>query len=115
MARPGDPYRRANRKIKTLTNAPTRESRPGFKPRARVGIEGKRGIRRLIKRNPADGLSQPFADKMTDQHVGGGPGTNPSPNPAIVMKSDKTPATSKGKTVIRPAVVPVGKRLKQGQ
>jgi hypothetical protein len=115
MARPGDPFRRANRKIRTLTNASTRNDRPGFKPRARNGIEGKRGIRRLIKRNPADGLSQPFADKMTSTKVGGGPGTDAVPNPAIVMKSDKTPPTSQGKTVIRPAVVPVGKRLKQGQ
>ena len=110
-----DPYRRGNRKIRTLTNAGTRNDRPGYLPRVRNAIEGKRGIRRLIKRDPAKGTSQPFADKMTETHVGGGPGTEGVPGPTIVSKSDKTPASNKGKTVIPPAVVPVGKRLKQGQ
>lgn len=114
MPRPGDPYRRGTRKIKTLTNNPTRDDRPGFLPRARNAVEGKRGIRRLIKRSPADGLSQPSADKMTSTHTSGA-GLDDVPNPAILSKSDKTPAANKGKRVIAPAVVPVGKRLKQGQ
>jgi len=102
MARPGDPHRKGNRKIRTLTNAPTRSDRPGFVPRVRNAIEGKRGIRRLIKRDPSRGTSQPFADKMTETHVGGGPGTEGVPAPAILSKSDKTPATGAGRSVIRP-------------
>lgn len=105
-----DVYRRANRKIRTLTNNPNRESRPGFKPRLRNAIEGKRGITRLIKRDPAKGLQLPSTDKMTDQHVGTGVGTFGVPSPTTAIKSDKTPAANKGKSVIRPARVPLKKR-----
>lgn len=110
MARPGDPYRRANRKIRTLTNNPTRGADAGSKPRVRNAVEGKRSIRRLIKRNPSDGLSQPSADKMTSTKVGGGPGTDPVPSPSIVSKSNKTPRGAAGFKEVRPPRVPLKKR-----
>jgi len=68
-----------------------------------------------MKRDPAKGLELPSTDRMTDTHVGGGPGTEPLPRGIVVLKADKTPPTGKGQRVIRPAVVPRGKRLKQGQ
>lgn len=92
MAKRGDPYRKKNRVIRTLTNAATRNSRPGFKPRSRNAIEGKRGIRRLMKRDPADGLQSKAADTMTSTKVGGGPGTDKVPSPRILSKANKTPA-----------------------
>jgi hypothetical protein len=114
LPKPGDPYRKKNPVRRILSNNPTRASRPGFKPQSRNQIEGKRSIRRLIKRNPSDGLSQPFADKMTTTHVNG-PGLDGVPSPTRVLKADKTPTPNKGKRVIRPARIALGKRLKQGQ
>lgn len=114
MPKPGDPYRKKNPKRRILTNASTRNDRPGFKARVRNAREGKRSIRRLIKNNPSDGLTQASANKMTSTHTSG-PGVDGTPSPARVLKADKTPAANKGKRVIRPARVALGKRLKQGQ
>jgi hypothetical protein len=110
MPKRGDPYRTGNRKIRTLTNNPARGENAGSKPRQRNAIEGKRGIRRLIKRNPSDGLSQPFADKMTSTKVGGGPGTDNVPNPSIVSKSNKTPRGAAGFKEVKAPRVPLKKR-----
>jgi hypothetical protein len=110
MPKRGDPYRKGNRKIRTLTNNPTRGANAGSKPRKRNAIEGKRSIKRLIKNNPSDGLTQPSANKMTSTKVGGGPGTDKVPSPSIVSKSNKTPSGAAGFKEIKAPRVPLKKR-----
>lgn len=111
MARPGDPYPKGNRRVRTLTNAATRNDRPGFGLLKRNQGENKRSIRRMIKRDPAKGTSQPFADQITTTKMAGNQPTSAS----IVSKSDKTPAANKGLKVVRPARKRWQTRLKQGQ
>lgn len=73
-----------------LSNNPARGSNnwSGFK---RVTTQTKRSVRRLIKRNPSDGLSLPFADKITTTR-----GTNSGVSPAGVVKKANASTTSQG-------------------
>ena len=89
--------------MRRLSNNPKRGSMNWSLPRSRghrtVALQlPKLGIRRLIKRNPVDGKSQPFFDKVTDTNgVAGLSGA--SPVGRINVKS-KNAAPGTGKETI---------------
>lgn len=55
----------------------------------------KRAVRRLMKRDPKDGLSQPFADQITTTH-----GVDSGVSRARTLSKARTAAPGAGKRVI---------------
>jgi hypothetical protein len=83
--------------VRTLTNNPRRRSMSwvGFK---QVTTEAKRGVRRLIKRDPKKGITQPFADRITT--TVGVTGLS-GPTSATTLSKARTAAPGAGKKRIR--------------
>lgn len=91
MAKPIYPRRKGGSRVRVLTNSPDRgnENWTGMKL---VTTRAKRQITRLMKRDPADGRSQPFADKITST-----PGTDSgAANARVLGRKESRTKTSPG-------------------
>jgi hypothetical protein len=89
--------RAVSRKVKTISG------QPGMPLTQPAPAEGKRSIRRLIKRDPLVGLSMPEADRITDTHTDvGGPGGYRGAG-VKVKRDPSTTAPMSGKKKVRAA------------
>lgn len=94
MPRSGRP-----RRPRVLSSHAAKEvGRPGFRGFSQVTSQGKRAIRRLMKRDPAIGEQQPFADRITET---AGVTDLSGPTPARTMSKSHMPSSGQGQKRIR--------------
>jgi hypothetical protein len=91
-------------RVRTLSSQDSQYvGRPGFGGLVGGPAEGKKSVRRLIRRDPASGRTLPAADKITTTHI-----DLVGPSPTIIRSTTRltTGPSSKGKKVIRPRTRP---------
>jgi len=70
--------------------------RPGFKPTIPGPVDGKQGVKRLMRNDPSVGVTQPGADKITSSNVD----LVGSQNPKILSAAGVQEAFPTGKKTI---------------